>query len=58
MNALVEFDEKEFWIQLFSVVVRREERTEDEHPDFCNSHESQPQIYADKVQQMKHQTAN
>jgi hypothetical protein len=30
MNALVEFDEKEFWIQLFSIVVRREEKTEDE----------------------------
>jgi hypothetical protein len=30
MNALLEFDEKEFWIQLFSIVVRREERTEDE----------------------------
>jgi hypothetical protein len=30
MNALVEFDEKEFWIQLFSIVVRHEEKTEDE----------------------------
>jgi hypothetical protein len=30
MNALVEFDEKEFWIQLFSIVARREEKTEDE----------------------------
>jgi len=30
MNALLEFDEKEFWIQLFSVVARRVERTEDE----------------------------
>jgi hypothetical protein len=29
MNALVEFDEKEFWMQLFSIVVRREARTED-----------------------------
>ena len=24
MNALVEFDEKEFWIELFSIVARRE----------------------------------
>jgi len=30
MNALLEFDEKEFWFQLFSIVARREERTEDE----------------------------
>jgi hypothetical protein len=30
MNALLEFDEKEFWIQLFSIVVRREEKTEEE----------------------------
>ena len=30
MNALLEFDEKEFWIQLFSIVARREERTEGE----------------------------
>jgi hypothetical protein len=30
MKALLEFDEKEFWIQLFSVVARREERTEGE----------------------------
>jgi hypothetical protein len=30
MNALVEFDEKEFWIQLFSIVARREEKTENE----------------------------
>jgi hypothetical protein len=30
MNALVEFDKKEFWIQLFSIAVRREARTEDE----------------------------
>jgi hypothetical protein len=30
MKALIEFDEKEFWIQLFSIVVRREERTEGE----------------------------
>jgi hypothetical protein len=29
MNALVEFNEKEFWIQLFSIVARREEKTED-----------------------------
>ena len=28
MNALLEFDEKEFWIQLFSIVARREEKTE------------------------------
>ena len=31
MNALLEFDEKEFWIQLFSIVTRREEKTEDEN---------------------------
>jgi hypothetical protein len=30
MNVLLEFDEKEFWIQLFSIVARREEKTEDE----------------------------
>ena len=30
MNALVEFNEKEFWIQLFSIAARREEKTEDE----------------------------
>jgi hypothetical protein len=30
MNVLVEFDEKEFWIQLFSIAVRRGARTEDE----------------------------
>jgi hypothetical protein len=30
MNALLEFDEKEFWIQLFSIVVRREAKTEEE----------------------------
>ena len=30
MNALLEFDEKEFWIQLFSIVVRRAEKTEEE----------------------------
>jgi hypothetical protein len=30
MNALLEFDEKEFWIQLFSIVARREEKTEDQ----------------------------
>ena len=28
MKALLEFDEKEFWIQLFSIAARREERTE------------------------------
>ena len=28
MTALLEFDEKEFWIQLFSIVARREEKTE------------------------------
>ncbi|HEX6563580.1 MAG TPA: hypothetical protein VF020_04805 [Chthoniobacterales bacterium] len=44
MNALVEFDEKEFWIQLFSIVARREERTEDEEPDLYINHESQPQM--------------
>jgi hypothetical protein len=33
MNALLEFDEKEFWIQLFSIVARREEKTEDEDLD-------------------------
>ena len=31
MKALLEFDEKEFWIQLFSIVARREERTEGEN---------------------------
>jgi hypothetical protein len=31
MNALLEFDEKEFWIQLFSIALRREARTEDEN---------------------------
>jgi hypothetical protein len=30
MNVLLEFDEKEFWIQLFSIVARRAEKTEDE----------------------------
>jgi hypothetical protein len=30
MNAVLEFDEKEFWIQLFSIVARRGEKTEDE----------------------------
>jgi hypothetical protein len=28
MKAFLEFDEKEFWIQLFSIVARREEKTE------------------------------
>jgi hypothetical protein len=28
MDVLQELDEKEFWIQLFSIVARREERTE------------------------------
>jgi len=30
MSVLLEFDEKEFWIQLFSVTARREARAEDE----------------------------
>lgn len=47
MNVLVEFDEKEFWIQLFSIVARREERTEDADVDLYGNHESQPQINAD-----------
>jgi hypothetical protein len=46
MNALVEFDEKEFWIQLFSIAARREERIEDED-DLYRNHESQPQMNAD-----------
>jgi len=57
MNALVEFDEKEFWIQLFSIVARREERTEDEDRDLYSDHESQPQINADirrQFQETKH----
>ena len=33
MNVLLEFDEKEFWIQLFSIVARREEKTEGEDID-------------------------
>ena len=48
MNALVEFDEKEFWIQLFSIVARREERTEGEDRDFYSNNESQPQMNADE----------
>ncbi|HEX6567142.1 MAG TPA: hypothetical protein VF020_22825 [Chthoniobacterales bacterium] len=47
MNALVEFDEKEFWIQLFSIVARREERTEDEDVDLYSHQESQPQMNVD-----------
>ncbi|HXM01034.1 MAG TPA: hypothetical protein VN939_00430 [Chthoniobacterales bacterium] len=30
MKVLLEFDEKEFWIQLFSITARREARAEDE----------------------------
>lgn len=30
MSVLLVFDEKEFWIQLFSVTARREARAEDE----------------------------
>jgi hypothetical protein len=30
MKALLDFDEKEFWIQLFSIVARREARIEEE----------------------------
>ena len=41
MNALVEFDEKEFWIQLFSIVARREEKTEDEDIDRHSVSESE-----------------
>ena len=41
MNALVEFDEKEFWIQLFSIVGRREEKTEDEDIDRHSASESE-----------------
>jgi len=41
MNALVEFDEKEFWIQLFSIVARREEKTEDEDIDRHSASESE-----------------
>jgi hypothetical protein len=37
MNALVEFDEKEFWIQLFSIAVRREARTEDEDTHWADA---------------------
>jgi hypothetical protein len=44
MSALAEFDEKEFWIQLFSIVARREERTGDEDVDLHGNHESQPQM--------------
>ena len=33
MNALLEFDEKEFWIQLFAIVARREEKIDDENID-------------------------
>jgi hypothetical protein len=47
MNALVEFDEKEFWIQLFSIVARREERTEDEDVELYGDHESQLQMNPD-----------
>jgi len=47
MNALVEFDEKEFWIQLFSIVARREQKTEDEDRDLYSNHESQPQMNLD-----------
>ena len=50
MNALLEFDEKEFWIQLFSIVARREERTEDEDIDLLGNHESQPQMDAGYTQ--------
>ena len=41
MNALVEFDEKEFWIQLFSIVARREEKTEGEDIDSHSASESE-----------------
>ena len=30
MKVLLELDEKEFWIQLFSITARREARAEDE----------------------------
>jgi hypothetical protein len=30
MKVLLEFDEREFWIQLFSITARREARAEDE----------------------------
>ena len=49
MNALVEFDEKEFWIQLFSIITRREERTEGEDVDLYSNDESQPQrVFVDR----------
>ena len=47
MNALLEFDEKEFWIQLFSIVARREEKTEGEDRDLHSNLEFQPQMNAD-----------
>jgi hypothetical protein len=30
MNASLEFDEKDFWLELFSIVVRRETTREDQ----------------------------
>jgi hypothetical protein len=42
MNALLEFDEKEFWIQLFSIAVRREARTEDEDTPWDDATDSLP----------------
>ena len=32
MNASSEFDEKEFWLELFSIVARRETTRENEQP--------------------------
>jgi hypothetical protein len=44
MSVFLEFDEKEFWIQLFSVTARREARAEDEDgAPSLHAHLSRPQ---------------
>jgi hypothetical protein len=42
MKALLDFDEKEFWIQLFSIVARRGEGTADEDIGLDSASESLP----------------